>query len=74
MVNYSQGVMIVVASTIAYVIFELTIMRRMVLHYYMWYLITCLLAVTISRLLLNKNVLRSDDLKDALDAGLETTI
>lgn len=74
MVNYTQGVIIVVASTIAYVIFELVIMRRMVLHYYLWYLITCLLAVSISRLLLNVQMLRTGDLKDAISVGLETTV
>lgn len=74
MVSYTQGVVIIIASTIAYVIFELVIMRRMVLHYYMWYLITCLLAVSISRLLLNVEMLRSQDIKDIIDNGLENTV
>lgn len=74
MVNYTQGVLIVVASTIAYVIFELVVMRRMVLHYYLWYLVTCLLAVSVSRLLLNRDMLRTIDVDDAIKVGLETTI
>lgn len=72
MLSYRQAVLIVIAGTILYVIFEMAVVRRVRLHYYMWYLITNLLAVSISRLLLNTDMLRSDDLGEALDEAPKT--
>ena len=61
MLRYSNALILVVVSTIAYILFELIIARRQRLHYYMWYLSVSLLAITVSKLLLNKDLLSAED-------------
>lgn len=61
MLKYSHALIFVLASTLAYILFEIVIVRRRRLHYFMWYLSVSLLAVTVSKLLLNKDLLASTD-------------
>ena len=58
MMKYRNLLIIIIVSTVAYFLFEWVVLGRKSHNYYIWYFITSLVAVTISRLLLNERVIQ----------------